>query len=163
MDWNEIYNLYETDESVMYESAILIFDTSSLLELYYYSTDSAIEILEKCNYHFNGRIFLPNHVKFEYDKDRETIIKKQALSYNNVFKKDESVGFFAKIIYQQEMLKKMRIDTENAIKNFEQQFGNRHTHPYFSSTFIEEFKEKVNIFNRSLSELEDSNIFYDFE
>ncbi|HEL1597722.1 TPA: hypothetical protein TXJ12_001962 [Streptococcus suis] len=163
MDWNEIYNLYETDESVMYESAILIFDTSSLLELYYYSTDSAIEILEKCNYHFNGRIFLPNHVKFEYDKDRETIIKKQALSYNNVFKKDESVGFFAKIIYQQEMLKKMRIDTENAIKNFEQQFGNRHTQPYFSSTFIEEFKEKVNIFNRSLSELEDSNIFYDFE
>ncbi|VUW91735.1 Uncharacterised protein [Streptococcus constellatus] len=163
MNWNEINELYKTDDDEMYHNAILIFDTSSLLELYFYSTDSAIEILEKCNYHFNGKIFLPNHVKFEYDKNREVIIKKQKIGYQNVFNGKESIGFFAKIIYQQEKLKKMRIETENAIKNFEQQFGNRQTHPYFSSTFIEEFKKEVNNFTLNLTGLENSKIFSDFE
>ncbi len=35
MNWNEISKLYETDEDFMYENAILVFDTSSLLELYF--------------------------------------------------------------------------------------------------------------------------------
>ena len=163
MNWNEISELYDTDKAFMYENAILIFDTSSLLELYFYSTDSAVEILEKCNYHFKDRIFLPNHVKFEYDKNREIIIKKQTLGYQNVFNKKESIGFFAKIIYQQEMIKKMITDTNNAIKNFEEQFGNRQTHPYFSSTFIEEFKQEVSNFTLKLTDIENSKIFSDFE
>ena len=163
MNWNEISELYDTDKAFMYENAILVFDTSSLLELYFYSTNSAIEILEKCNYHFKDRIFLPNHVKFEYDKNREIIIKKQTLGYQNVFNKNDSIGFFAKIIYQQEMIKKMITDTNNAIKNFEQQFGNRQTHPYFSSVFIEEFKTEVNNFTLKLADIENSKIFSDFE
>ena len=163
MNWNEISELYDTDEAFMYENAILVFDTSSLLELYFYSTDSAVEILEKCNYHFKDRIFLPNHVKFEYDKNREIIIKKQTLGYQNVFNKKESIGFYAKIIYQQEMIKKMITDTNNAIKNFEEQFGNRQTHPYFSSTFIEEFKKEVSNFTLKLADIENSKIFSDFE
>lgn len=163
MSWNEISKLYETDEGFMYENAILVFDTSSLLELYFYSTDSAVEILEKCKYHFNDRIFLPNHVKFEYDKNREIIIKKQTLGYQNVFNKKESIGFFAKIIYQKEMIKKIITDTNNAIENFEQQFGNRQTHPYFSSMFIEEFKAEVSDFTMKLAVIENSKIFSDFE
>ncbi|MCK1248801.1 PIN-like domain-containing protein [Streptococcus uberis] len=87
MDWNEINNLYNTDDDEMYDNAILIFDTSSLLELYFYSTESAIEILEKCILHFQDRLFLPNHVKFEFDKNREVIIEKQTLGYQNVFNK----------------------------------------------------------------------------
>ena len=163
MNWNEISKLYETDEDFMYENAILVFDTSSLLELYFYSTNSAVEILEKCNYHFKDRIFLPNHVKFEYNKDREIIIKKQTLGYQNVFNKNDSIGFFAKIIYQQEMIKRIITDTNNAIKNFEQQFGNRQTHPYFSSEFIEEFKTEVSNFTLKLADIENSKIFIDFE
>ena len=59
MNWNEISKLYETDEDFMYENAILVFDTSSLLELYFYSTNSAVEILEKCNYHLRTGYFCP--------------------------------------------------------------------------------------------------------
>ena len=67
MNWNEISELYETDEDFMYENAILVFDTSSLLKLYFYSTDSAVEILEKCNYHFLSPHVQKIQMKFSQD------------------------------------------------------------------------------------------------
>lgn len=163
MDWNEINNLYNTDDDEMYDNAILIFDTSSLLELYFYSTESAIEILEKCILHFQDRLFLPNHVKFEFDKNREVIIEKQTLGYQNVFNKKNSIGFFAKIISQQDAIKKIKKDTNNFFKSFEQQFGNTQTHPYFSNQFINDFKEEVEKFSLILDSIETNTNFSDYE
>lgn len=72
----EKFQLNETKEKELWENSIIIFDTSALIDFYYYPKETREEIFSKIFPRFSGRLWVPNHVQFEYLKNRKGIIEK---------------------------------------------------------------------------------------
>ena len=68
--------LNQNNEGEIFKKSILIFDTSALLEMYFFNKTIAVEILEKTTELFKDRVFITEQISFEYLKNREKIIKK---------------------------------------------------------------------------------------
>lgn len=139
-------------ESGLWEDAIFIFDTSVLLDLYFYSDNLKKNILNDIFLKLDGRLFLPNHVEFEYLKNRTKVYKKPIQSYNSLLKPSNSPdsGYIDKI---NRSLKEMK----GNIGTFSEYTVKENKHPYIKKEIIEnlgksfdEFGEKFNEFKLSL-------------
>jgi len=63
-------------ENEIWKECVIAFDTSALLGFYYYSVDTQEKIFSNILYRVRNRLWLPNHVEFEYLKNRKTSINK---------------------------------------------------------------------------------------
>jgi len=70
----QIYHTPQESEEALWEEAIFVFDTSSLLYLYEYSDDTKSNILSILKEHLQNRLWIPHHVAYEYLKNRERVI-----------------------------------------------------------------------------------------
>lgn len=73
---NAIYEYLEPDiksKKELWESAIFVFDTNVLLNLYRYSTNTREELIEAIS-SFQDRIWMPYHIATEFMKNRYKII-----------------------------------------------------------------------------------------
>ena len=88
------YYLNQDDILNILKSGLIVFDTSALLDLYYFSESSQSYIINTIFPKLQGRLWLPSQVYFEYIKNKETVLQKQAVSYNLLLKelKDSSKG-----------------------------------------------------------------------
>lgn len=73
---NDIYVLTEEREINLWRECIFIFDSSALLDLYYYPEITRKDIYEQIFETQQNRIWIPNHVQYEYLKNRESVIQK---------------------------------------------------------------------------------------
>lgn len=70
------YRLDDSELKVLWDSAIFIFDSNVLLNLYRYkpkTRDQLITVMEK----LAGRVWIPYHVALEYQKNRISVISEQ--------------------------------------------------------------------------------------
>lgn len=70
------HNLSSSEFEELWDNAIFIFDTNSLLNLYRYQTstrDSLLSVMEK----LKDRIWIPYHVGLEFQRNRLTVIAEQ--------------------------------------------------------------------------------------
>ena len=82
-----IYQLSEEREKQLWESATIVFDSSSLLDFYLYPFKHQDTIIRETFEKLQGRLWLPNHVEFEYLKNRESsILKLVPEKYNPLIK-----------------------------------------------------------------------------
>ena len=72
----ENYKLIEDMEEKLFENAIVVFDTSSLLRFYNYSDNSKESIYDNIYKKFGGRLWISGHVNFEFNKNRKNVLKK---------------------------------------------------------------------------------------
>ena len=72
----EPYQLSDSKEKTLWENAIIVFDSSALLDLYFSPKSERVNIITQIFKKLEGRLWLPNHVQYEYLKNREKIIKK---------------------------------------------------------------------------------------
>lgn len=63
-------------ETYLWNNAIFVFDSSSLLDLYFVPKNSREKIYEEIFKKLENRLWLPFHVQYEYLKNREKIIIK---------------------------------------------------------------------------------------
>ncbi|ETT58162.1 PIN-like domain-containing protein [Paenibacillus sp. FSL H8-0457] len=63
-------------EKEMWENCIFVFDTSALLQFYYFPKTSQQEIFDSTFNKLIGRLWIPGHVNFEYLKNRDNTLKK---------------------------------------------------------------------------------------
>lgn len=94
MDRNTIkpYRLTEEKEAKLWKDAIIVFDSSALLDLYYSPKSEREKIDNEIFTKLKDRLWLPNHVQFEYLKNRENIIKKPITEkYDPLKKKIETL------------------------------------------------------------------------
>jgi len=144
----EKYELSEDKEKELWKDSIIIFDTSALIDFYYYPKETREEIFTKIFPKFADRLWIPNHVQFEYLKNRKSIIEKPITERYNPIKEEklkELISAKAKILKVSDQIKK---DTEKPEK-----------HPFLPQEKIDEFinftKEidiKVNQFEKDLKE-----------
>lgn len=141
----EIYNAPEGESlKKLLSECIFVFDTSSLLYLYYFSNESRNEILNKTLEPIKNRVWIPHHVMYEYQKNREETIKKPL---------DEkySEGLKNSIL----PVKKGINDIENKLKNFTEFTRNSDVHPYLEGDINQKFFEKFLEFKSDFVSYED--------
>ena len=144
----EKYELSEDKEKELWKDSIVVFDTSALIDFYYYPRETREEIFTKIFPKLEGRLWIPYHVQFEYLKNRNGIIEKPIIESYNPIKEEklkELISAKSKILKVSEQIKKDTLRPEK--------------HPFLPQEKIDEFidftKEidtKVNQFEKDLKD-----------
>ena len=72
----DIYNMTKEREKRLWNESIFVFDSSALLDFYFFPKKTRTKIYTEIFEKMPDRLWIPAHVKFEYLKNREKIIKK---------------------------------------------------------------------------------------
>lgn len=161
----DYYNKYYLDrERVldMIKSAIIVFDTSALLDLYYYSDNTKNTICTTVFDYLNGRMWVPGQVYFEFLKNKEKVKNKPIQSYESLISsKNNDRGFVDKIQSISSQLAQSDINKiQNQLKTLREEISSTDKHPYLSNepcveyataitelaTYIDGFKAKTDKF-----------------
>lgn len=126
---------------------IVVFDTSALLDLYYYSEETQKEIFENVFQNLNKRLWIPEQVYFEYLKNKQTIAEKPVASYRKLIsrsnKKDDG-GQIESITEKAEALLQQRIlEIKNQLKTLKEQTLDGKKHPYLDPSVYTEYEEHI--------------------
>ncbi|QYS90861.1 hypothetical protein JJC04_13170 [Flavobacterium covae] len=72
MDRNIIkpYKITEDKETILWKDAIIVFDSSALLDLYYSPKSERQKIDTEIFTELKDRLWLPNHVQYEFLKNQ---------------------------------------------------------------------------------------------
>ncbi|HMP28102.1 MAG TPA: PIN domain-containing protein, partial [Saprospiraceae bacterium] len=144
----EKYELSTEKEKALWNDSIVVFDTSALIDFYYYPKETRQEIYDKIFLKLKNRLWIPNHVQFEYLKNRKGIIEKPIIENYNPIKNEkikEIISAKTQILKVAEQIKKDTLKPEK--------------HPFLPQEKIDEFIEftkeidaKVKRFEKELNE-----------
>ena len=138
------YFSVETKEADLWKESIFVFDTSALLQFYYYSDKAKKNIFETTFETLKGRLWIPHQVGYEYLKNRESTIKKSYSEKYDPLEKENIKGIQNLI----ESIVPKLDDLQNKTKSTD-------THPFIDTSIIEVFKEKLANFRDSYKEFEE--------
>lgn len=146
MDRNSIkpYRLTNEKEAILWRDAIIVFDSSALLDLYFSPKSEREKIDKEIFTELKERLWLPNHVQYEYLKNRENIIKKPIIEkYEPLRKKIQNLSNSSKF----EISKRIDEIIRETIK------GDKHPHLKQEGlndfkTIADDFVKKVEIFHK---------------
>jgi len=96
-EYNHFFKIEKKIEKDLWSKAIFVFDTSSILEMYYYSEEARKEIFQKTIHLLKKNLWITGHTNFEYLKNRQSVIYKAfSEKYNRL--KNEDIPNFRKEI-----------------------------------------------------------------
>lgn len=76
----------------LWEKAVVIFDASSLLEMYFYSDNTKRVVIDEIFKRLKDRLWMPGQVNYEFLKNRSKVILKPKGSYVNLEKEMSSLA-----------------------------------------------------------------------
>jgi len=133
------------EKKIWEEDHIIIFDTSSLLDFYFFPKKTREKIYETVFTELKDRLWIPHHVYFEFQKNRKSVIRKPI---------DKSYSPLKEIISNVEKAIK---NIENKYKDFYQRTKESDRLPHIEETItkgyseiVEEIKSKTDVFNKNL-------------
>ena len=110
MEWLNKYELTPEREKELLRNAIIVFDTSALLDLYYYSENTRHKLFENVFEKIKDRLWIPAQVAFEFSKNRKNVLLKPIQSYKDLMDnntKNNDSGHISKILSLREKIKWM--------------------------------------------------------
>lgn len=139
-----LHQLNKAEEKDLFKDAIIVFDTSSLLNFYGYSQDSINEIFSILKKNFSDRLWIPSHVQYEFLKNREKPIQQSVNLYEELSRYSNSIN--------------------EAFEQIKNRTKSNEKHPFVEPDLISKFGASLNEFRESLhdelkrkiSELQDS-------
>jgi len=138
-----IYQLTDQREKNLWSECVFIFDTSALLDLYFYPETTRQEIYNDILEKIKDRLWLPNHVQFEYLKNREGLIRKPIVeNYTPLI--DTLLKPISDSINQ----------TQRNLQNLKQRTKNKDKHPFIDSSQIEEFEKHLELYSEKFKEFD---------
>lgn len=133
----ETYTLSLEKEIRMLDNCIFVFDTSALFNIYYFSQKTQNEIFNKIFKRFSDRLWIPNHVQYEYLINREkTMLKPLSEKYGRL--QTDQIN----------PLKKKIIDIENNFKDLKNKTHKNETHPYMKQEIYTDFERTMDCLKR---------------
>ncbi|HCH5065421.1 TPA: DUF4935 domain-containing protein [Vibrio parahaemolyticus] len=129
------FTINDERESHIWNDCLFVFDTSALLDLYFFTKKSQDKIFDNVFSKVNGRLWVPQHVEFEYLKNRKLAIKKpikekyESLNENVINKIKSNTVLVGKLIDE---LGKKTIKDE--------------VHPYIDNALVKTLKESFDVF-----------------
>jgi|GEM_PF-5270980 hypothetical protein len=126
----------EREES-LWSSSIIIFDTNSILQLYRMTNSTKQTMLEILSY-FKDRIWIPAHVIYEYNKNRQVAI-------SNLFREKYLNPSFFNSDYM-----KLLSDYLNDLDK------NKDQHPYVDEDKYDLIKKDADVIQKKMKEIRDT-------
>lgn len=165
----DLYKKYYLEEEVikrLLQEGIVVFDTSALLDLYYYSEKTRNEIFEKVFTYLKDRLWISAQVYFEYLKNKSVVSQKPINSYKNLISKSDKVkdGGYADSIVEltQKIDKDIIKNIRGQFKTLQEKTKREDKHPYFPSDIYEEYEKKLFQFEATVMDfMKSSNDFKD--
>ena len=137
----ESFNIYikptKDIEEKLWNDATFIFDSSALLNFYYIPTIKQQEIFNETFEKIKDRLWIPNHVEFEFLKNRESVLTKPINEKYSPLKEK----------YLQEIEKSIK-KIANNVKELKDNTVKKDKHPYIEQLEIDEFNKKADNFNQ---------------
>jgi hypothetical protein len=138
MNKNDIEYYYSPSkerERAIWADCIFVFDTSSLLEFYYFPKKSQQDIFSSTFEKIKDRLWIPHHVNFEYLKNRENTLKKPI---EEKYKNLET--------NQVKAIENGLKNINNMINDFINHTKKEDVHPYIDNTIPLNFEEALKEF-----------------
>lgn len=143
--YHDNYIITDEREERLWNESIIVFDSSALLDFYFLPKKTRQKIFnELFNNKLKDRLWSPSHVKFEYLKNRESVIKKP-ISENYKPLKEEIIK---KIKDSIALVDKNVTDLKNRTKNDDK-------HPHLDQKEIDYFYEKLKTFKNDTEKFEE--------
>lgn len=146
----DLYNKYYLDDmkvQKILKEGIIVFDTSALLDLYYYSSETQKEIFDNVFKYLNNRLWIPSQVYFEYLKNRRIVSEKPVASYQGLItrksKNDDGGQVDAIMEKAQILLDQKIIEIKNQLKTLKERTLGSEKHPYLSPTVYVDYEDKI--------------------
>lgn len=115
-------------EERFWDECIFVFDTSALLNFYNYSPTTKDFLFKEVFPKFKGRLWLPNHVEYEYLKNRKDTLKNPIKEkYGKL--EDEEI----------KTLKELTSKFNNQLISLKNKTKKKFDHPYFDQAIFEDF------------------------
>lgn len=147
VDLYKKYYLESEKIKQLLQSGIIIFDTSALLDLYYYSETTRNEIFEKVFAYLQDRLWIPAQVYYEFLKNRDIVSEKPINTYKNLLvknKDNKDSGYVESILKLSESIEKNILKDLNGIfKTLQEQTQKVDKHPYFSPEVYKDYRDKL--------------------
>jgi hypothetical protein len=144
------YNINEDLEKKLFEDSLIFFDTSALLDFYYFSDDSKTEIYQKLFEPLKGRLWITSQTEYEFLKNREKVLSKPIEIYNaltNKIKNQNDSGHLDEISNLINLiLTKVKSELSGQLKTLKEKTSKKDKHPFlenFSFENIEKETEKL--------------------
>lgn len=129
------HKYYLTDDIItnMIDNALIVFDTSALLELYCYSDATQEQITATVFDFLLGRLWMPAQVQFEYLKNKGKVASKPMQSYQSLIKASTGdSGHGDKIKAAADKLGSAELDViKNQLKTLMEKTSKEDKHPFF--------------------------------
>jgi len=87
---SKIFKIGTREEKKLFAEAVVVYDSSALLDFYSYSEKAKDEIFELIFSKLEDRLWMPAQVQYEFLKNRESVIYKPINTYLNLITKHES-------------------------------------------------------------------------
>lgn len=160
MDEISLNLLYHSDIETkdFFENAIVIFDSSALLDLYNYPIYTRFALFDEVFSKIEGRLWIPSQVEFEYLKNREKTIKKPIEVYKNLIDKssnNKEGGYITQIGKELKNIKEQnRKNISGNIQALKQITKNADKHPHIEHKKVRSFDKILVNFDRKIEEIE---------
>ena len=153
----DLYKKYYLDSETIKEilqNGIVVFDTSALLDLYYYSSETRNEIFNKAFNYLKGRLWIPAQVYFEYLKNKSKVSEKPILSYERLLtKQSKDGGYVNSIVDKTKMLQGQSLgEIKNQLKTLKEQTLGTDKHPYLSPDVYAEYESVLSVVENQLTD-----------
>lgn len=149
MNIYEKYYLNDEMKEKLLKEAIIVFDTSALLDLYNYSEETQNEIISVVFSNLGNRLWIPSQVKFEFLKNRGLVREKPILTYKNLLKQQGKGdgGHLLKIKEGVDNKKKeLTKEIKNQLKTLQEKTRDSKKHPYVNEDIFIKFTSEFDLF-----------------
>jgi uncharacterized protein YegP (UPF0339 family) len=147
-EFNFFFRISGDTEKEFWQKAVFVFDTSSILEMYYYSEPSRLQIFNKLFPALKDRLWITDHASYEYLKNRESVIKKSFSEKYSKLKKEQLKSIDSEIT-----------SINNSLKEISNRTKNKDIHPFINQNIfddvnksIESFKKEFDSFQKKFDE-----------
>lgn len=145
------YYLSDTQEAELWKSSTFVFDTSALLQFYYYSNNAKESIFKTLFEILEGRLWVPYNVMFEYQKNRISTINKSYSEKYDPLEKDVL-----------QAIHEIIDSIDPKLGDFQDKTKSTDTHPFIDASIIDKFIAELEKFKQSYSKF-DQQVRQQFE
>lgn len=148
------YYLGESDILNILNNGIIVFDTSALLDIYYYSKESQKQIFNNALTELKGRLWIPAQCYFEFLKNKNAVIEKPRKSYENLLNESNSdYGLVAHVVsISKEFGQKDLIKLKGVIKTLKELTKKEDKHPYLNQDVFTNLDKSVDKLEKSIND-----------
>lgn len=136
---------------ILKNDGIIVFDTSALLDLYYYSEDSRNKIFKNVFPYFANRLWLPAQVYLEFLKNKDTVAAKPEKTYMALLDKDNrDMGYVPKLVSTVTKFEKDTKELEGILTTLKEITVREDKHPFLEQEIFEPIDQAVDILKEQM-------------